>query len=89
MKPAIVNEVCRFRGLCASCQSDPNWRRQAGTPSPCGDSRGPFPGLGDKIESLVKPIAKAIGSPCLDSNSSLKPSSPCAKIRDTINRLTK
>jgi hypothetical protein len=43
--------------------------------------------LGDKIESLVKPIAKALKLPCLDGKGKLKPSSPCAKRRDKINQL--
>ena len=43
--------------------------------------------LGDKIEALVKPIAKAFKLPCLDKNGGLKPMSGCAKRRDKINQL--
>lgn len=86
----IKDGICRLRGgHCDWCQTHEEWRQQTGTTFPCGDSRGPFPGLGDKIETLVKPIAKALNSPCLDSNSKLKPKSPCAKARDFINRVTK
>lgn len=42
-------------------------------------------GLGDRIERLVKPIAKALRLGCLDENGHLKPESPCAKKRDRIN----
>lgn len=43
--------------------------------------------LGDKIERLVKPIAKAIKSPCLDKDGNLKTDSRCRKIRDKLNKL--
>lgn len=88
MRCAFFNGVCRFRGdHCAWCQTHEEWRRSVGTSLPCGDDRGPFPGLGDRVEALVKPIARAIGSSCLDSNSQLKPKSPCAKVRDILNKL--
>lgn len=53
-------------------------------------SRTPKPvGIGDIIERLAKPIAKALGLPCLDEKTGgLKPESPCAKRRDALNRLT-
>lgn len=41
--------------------------------------------LGDKVERAVKPIAKALGLPCLDKDGNLKPDSPCAKRRDKLN----
>lgn len=44
---------------------------------------------GDKVEKLVKPIAKALNLPCLDDDGKLKPESPCAKRRDKLNELTK
>lgn len=43
-------------------------------------------GLGDLIEKAVKPIAKAMHHPCLDEQAQLRPGSPCAKIRDALNR---
>lgn len=45
-------------------------------------------GLGDIIERMVKPIAKALRLNCLDENANLKPKSPCAKRRDALNKLT-
>jgi hypothetical protein len=45
-------------------------------------------GLGDKIERLVKPIARALGLPCLDAQGHLRPESGCAKRRALLNRLT-
>jgi hypothetical protein len=47
----------------------------------------PPKGLGDMIEQLAKPIAKALGLPCLDKDSQLKPESPCAKRRDALNKM--
>lgn len=44
-------------------------------------------GLGDVVERIAKPIARALNLPCLDSNYSLKPESPCAKRRDTLNKM--
>jgi hypothetical protein len=44
-------------------------------------------GLGDRVERLAKPIAKALRLPCLDEKSQLKPESPCAKRRDKLNEL--
>lgn len=44
-------------------------------------------GLGDRIEILAKPIAKAFHMPCLDDKDMLKPESPCAKRRDKANEL--
>lgn len=41
--------------------------------------------IGDRVELFVKPIAKAIGHPCLDESGKLKPNSPCAKRRDFLN----
>ena len=43
-------------------------------------------GMGDVIESLAKPIAKAFRLECLDMDDQLKPESDCAKRRDAANR---
>jgi hypothetical protein len=43
--------------------------------------------LGDRVERLVKPIARALRLKCLDENGNLKPESGCAKRRDAMNRL--
>lgn len=47
----------------------------------------PLRGLGDVVERLAKPIAKALNMPCLDENKNLRPESPCAKRRDALNRM--
>jgi hypothetical protein len=45
-------------------------------------------GLGDVVERVAHPIAKALNLPCLDKTTdTLKPESPCAKRRDAMNRL--
>jgi hypothetical protein len=46
-------------------------------------------GLGDIIEALVKPLARALGLSCLDQDGNLRPESGCAKRRDRINRRVK
>lgn len=44
-------------------------------------------GLGDVVEKIAHPIAKAMGLPCIDKETdSLKPESPCAKRRDWLNK---
>lgn len=45
-------------------------------------------GLGDAIERIVKPLAKALKLPCLEASGGLKPESPCAKRRDALNKIT-
>ena len=45
-------------------------------------------GVGDVIERLVKPVARALGLNCLDSSGQLKPDSPSARRRDALNRDT-
>ncbi len=44
-------------------------------------------GLGDRVERFVKPIAVALGLPCLDAQQELRADSPCAKRRDRLNQL--
>lgn len=44
--------------------------------------------LGDMVEALAKPIAKALRLSCLDENNRLRAESPCAKRRDRLNALT-
>lgn len=48
---------------------------------------GEGPKLGDIVERLAKPIAKALNLPCLDKDGNLKPESGCAKRRDALNKL--
>jgi hypothetical protein len=43
-------------------------------------------GLGDALEKLAKPIAKALRLPCLSAADRLQPESNCAKRRDALNR---
>ncbi len=47
----------------------------------------PMQGMGDVVERLAKPIAKALHLPCLDETNQLRPESPCAKRRDAMNKL--
>jgi len=56
------------------------------------DSRAKPRGLGDVIEAAIKPIARMLQLPCLDTEGRLRPDSGCAKRRDTLNeaaRLTR
>lgn len=47
----------------------------------------PIRGVGDIVERIVKPIAKALNLPCLDKTThALRPESPCAKRRDFLNK---
>jgi len=45
------------------------------------------PGLGDRVERLVHPIAVALKLPCLDEKERLRPESPCGRRRDRLNKL--
>lgn len=42
-------------------------------------------GIGSLVEKLAKPIAKALGLPCLDKGGNLNPASPCGRRRDALN----
>jgi hypothetical protein len=41
--------------------------------------------LGTVIETLAKPIAKLLNMDCLERDGTLKPRSPCAEKRDSLN----
>jgi len=43
------------------------------------------PGLGDRVELMAKPIARALRMDCLDAQGELKPDSGCAKRRAWLN----
>lgn len=45
------------------------------------------PRLGDMVEAMAKPIAKALNMKCLDEKGGLKPESSCAKRRDALNKM--
>jgi len=76
---------CHSRAHCRACRSDPAWRAAVGAPDECPHG---VRGLGDIVELLAKPIAKALGLPCLDKHNRLRPESPCAKRRNALNRAT-
>ena len=44
-------------------------------------------GLGDIVERLAKPIAKALHLPCLDKTGNLRPESGCAKRKKLMNNI--
>ncbi|MGA2140688.1 MAG: hypothetical protein ABSH14_17690 [Verrucomicrobiia bacterium] len=77
--------------VCGYCRPDPT--SAIGfpplSPSVVGrvPSRGASHGLGDRIEKILKPVARALGSKCLDEHDNLKPDSWCAKRRDALNRV--
>ena len=41
--------------------------------------------LGTVVEQIAKPLAHALGLPCLEPDGTLKPASPCARRRDRLN----
>lgn len=45
------------------------------------------PGLGDLVEKLAKPIARALRLKCLDERANLRPESKCAQRRAALNRI--
>lgn len=47
------------------------------------------PGLGDRVEKLIHPIAVALKLPCLDDKQQLRPESPCGRRRARLNELGK
>jgi len=44
-------------------------------------------GLGDLVEKLAKPIARALNLRCLDDQDGLKPDSPCGRRKALMNRV--
>lgn len=65
--------------------------RSAAVPPPIGQPAAkPAPGLGDRIEKLVKPAAKLLQRAglinCLDADGRLRPNTPCQRRRDRLNR---
>lgn len=43
-------------------------------------------GLGDIVEAMAKPIARALHLDCVDKNGNLKAESGCAKRKEMLNR---
>jgi len=76
--------------ICGHCRPDPTSAitipALVAPPFPEKELR--LPGLGDRVEKILKPIAVALGSDCLDEHHNLKPDSGCAKRRDALNALT-
>jgi hypothetical protein len=83
---AFSNSVhCHSRAHCRACRSDPAWRASVGAPDECPHG---IRGLGDIVEALAKPVAKALNLPCLDEQKKLRPESPCAKRRNFLNKIS-
>jgi len=83
---AFANSAhCHSRAHCRACRSDTAWRTAVGAPDECPHG---IRGLGDIVERLAKPIARALGLPCLDEHNRLRPDSPCAKRRNALNKAT-
>lgn len=76
---------CHSRAHCRACRSDPSWRAAVGAPDECPHG---VKGLGDIVEMIAKPIAKALRLSCLDEANKLRPASPCAKRRNRLNAAT-
>jgi len=76
--------------ICDYCRPDPTSSigmnfMEAGRPEPVEGPSSRRPGLGDRVEKILKPIARAIKSDCLDEHDGLKPGSPCHKGREFLN----
>jgi len=103
MKNWIQSDHCKSRAHCFACRNDDRFRAsilRAGLTEtrdfecPEGATIGRTEnlptrkmGLGDIIEKVAKPFAKAMKLDCLDANNDLKPQSPCARRRDALNRI--
>ena len=64
-----------------------NGRPFIGQCNACMDAGGHKLGLGDLIERIAKPFARALRLDCIDSDGKLKATSPCAKRRDKLNKI--
>jgi hypothetical protein len=54
----------------------------------CNKYEGSARGFGDTIHNMVTPIAKAMGHPCIDSQTGhLRIESPCLKKMQAMNKL--
>lgn len=89
--------ACKSRRHCKACRTSLAFRESVvknkldDNPEfacPHGFTADHLPGLGDKVEAAVKPMAKALKLPCLDEQGNLKPESGCAKRRDALNKLS-
>lgn len=82
MKHPIVGNTCAWKGVhCERCQMDEVWRTALRMPAVCPDTRG----LGDLVERLAKPVAKALGLKCLDQHGNLRPESRCGERKRRLN----
>ena len=72
---------------CAACPGGHwgQWTRDCAPPAPAPASLLQRLQLGTLVERAVKPLAKALGLPCLEKDGTLKPQSPCAARRDRLN----
>lgn len=77
------SHACTSRAHCATCRTDPNWRAKVGAPETCPHASF----LGDLIERIAKPVAKYLRLSCLDDSGKLKPGSPCAQRKASLNRI--
>jgi len=80
---------CQSRAHCDACRNEEAFRqslldRNLVTER---DFACPYFRLGEKIERLVKPVAKLLKLPCLDAAGKLKPQSPCGQRRQALDRL--
>lgn len=85
------SQHCQSRAHCFTCRRDAAWRKSVGAPEQCPigvTDQTAKRRLGDIVEAVAKPIAKALGMQCLDEQANLKPQSPCAKRRDALNSIS-
>lgn len=74
------------------CMTDEAWAeanaekvgRPAAAPAPAPPKSRR--GLGDVVETLARPVAKALGMDCHDATGELKPGTPCAKRKGKMNQ---
>jgi hypothetical protein len=87
----VQNGGCCAIGDEARHSADRQWPRSMPCVNEC--ARCPYyvgpARVGTWLEKLVKPIARALGSDCLDAANNLKPGSPCAQARNALNQVKK
>jgi len=72
------------RAHCSFCLENPAFMAQAAKVTSCPDGLKAGMLLGNIVEKIAKPIAKALKLPCYQDGK-LKPSSPCGKRKAMLN----
>lgn len=82
----VESRHCLSRAHCRTCRTDAAWRAKVGAPDVCPHGVTTGVGLGDLVERIAKPLARALGLPCYGPDGRLKPESGCAGRKAFLNR---